>query len=65
MVEPRYRTIIEPHRVKVVEPIHLTTRAQREALLSAAGFNLFALRAEQVMIDLLTDSGTSAMSAEQ
>jgi tryptophanase len=65
VAEPRYRTIIEPHRVKVVEPIHLTTRAQREALLAAAGFNLFALRSDAVMIDLLTDSGTSAMSAEQ
>ncbi len=65
MAEPRYRTIIEPHRVKVVEPIHMTTRAAREELLAAAGYNLFGLRADQVMIDLLTDSGTSAMSAEQ
>jgi len=65
VVEPRYRTIIEPHRVKVVEPIHMTTRSTREQALAGAGFNLFALRAEQVMIDLLTDSGTSAMSAEQ
>jgi tyrosine phenol-lyase len=65
VIEPNYRTIIEPHRVKVVEPIRMTTRAQREELLDSAGFNLFTLRAEQVMIDLLTDSGTSAMSAEQ
>jgi tryptophanase len=63
--ERRYRTIIEPHRIKVVEPIRLTTRAERQELLRAAGLNLFALRAEHVMIDLLTDSGTSAMSAEQ
>jgi tyrosine phenol-lyase len=65
MIEGRYRTIIEPHRIKVVEPIHMTVRAERHALLQAAGYNLFALRAEQVMIDLLTDSGTAAMSAEQ
>ena len=65
MTERSYKTIIEPHRVKVVEPIHMTTRAEREQLLRAAGLNLFGLRAEQVMIDLLTDSGTAAMSAEQ
>jgi tryptophanase len=65
VTERSYKTIIEPHRVKVVEPIHMTTRAEREQLLRAAGLNLFGLRAEQVMIDLLTDSGTAAMSAEQ
>ncbi|HKO95284.1 MAG TPA: tryptophanase [Polyangiaceae bacterium] len=63
--EPQYRTIIEPHRVKVVEPIVMTTRAQRTEKLAACGYNLFGLRAEDVMIDLLTDSGTAAMSAEQ
>ena len=58
-------TIIEPFRIKVVEPIALTSRADRDAFLRAADWNLFGLHADQVTFDLLTDSGTSAMSAAQ
>lgn len=59
------KTIIEPFRIKMVEPLKLTTPAEREELIRRASFNLFQIPAEDVIIDLLTDSGTSAMSSEQ
>ncbi len=59
------RTIIEPFRIKSVEPLHQTTREERERYLAAAGYNLFLIDARHILIDLLTDSGTSAMSTGQ
>ncbi len=55
MTEQPFRTIVEPFRIHSVEPMRLTTRAERAAALAAAGYNLFELQAEQVLFDLLTD----------
>ena len=61
----KIKTIIEPFKIKSVEPLRFTTRAERQSILRKAGYNLFNIHADDVLIDLLTDSGTSAMSAHQ
>ncbi|MHB1211664.1 MAG: tryptophanase [Candidatus Nanopelagicales bacterium] len=65
MTEPTFTTIIEPFRIHSVEPLRMSTREERQTAVVAAGYNLFRVSATDVLIDLLTDSGTGAMSRDQ
>ena len=64
-VPSEFRTIIEPFRIHSVEPLRHDHREERHAAIATAGYNLFDLHADDVLIDLLTDSGTGAMSRDQ